>query len=43
MWKYLATYYVEGRNDDILGFLDPKGRHIPVMPIALWSVIEDTP
>jgi len=39
----LPSITVEGRNDDILDFVDPRGRHIPVMPMALWSVIEDTP
>jgi phenylacetate-CoA ligase len=39
----LPSITVEGRNDDILSFADSKGHHIPVMPMALWSVIEDTP
>jgi phenylacetate-coenzyme A ligase PaaK-like adenylate-forming protein len=34
---------VEGRNDDILRFTDPDGHSIPIMPMALWSVIKDTP
>jgi phenylacetate-coenzyme A ligase PaaK-like adenylate-forming protein len=34
---------VEGRNDDILQFTDFDGHRIPIMPMALWSVIKDTP
>jgi hypothetical protein len=33
---------VEGRNDDILRFTDMHGHGIPIMPMAMWSVIKDT-
>jgi phenylacetate-coenzyme A ligase PaaK-like adenylate-forming protein len=34
---------VEGRNDDILRFTNMHGHGIPIMPMAMWSVIKDTP
>ena len=39
----LPSITVEGRNDDILRFTDLNGHWIPIMPMALWSVIKDTP
>jgi phenylacetate-coenzyme A ligase PaaK-like adenylate-forming protein len=39
----LPSITVEGRNDDILRFNNVDGYSIPIMPMALWSVIEDTP
>ena len=39
----LPTIHVEGRDDDILRFIGPEGKLISVMPMALWSVIKDTP
>lgn len=33
----------EGRNDDILRFTDMDGRNVPIMAMAMWSVIKDTP
>lgn len=39
----LPSITVEGRNDDILRFTDLDGHCIPIMPMALWSVIKDTP
>jgi phenylacetate-coenzyme A ligase PaaK-like adenylate-forming protein len=39
----LPSITVEGRNDDILRFSNLAGRRIPIMPMALWSVIKDTP
>jgi phenylacetate-coenzyme A ligase PaaK-like adenylate-forming protein len=39
----LPSIKVEGRNDDILRFTGLDGHSIPIMPMALWSVIKDTP
>jgi phenylacetate-coenzyme A ligase PaaK-like adenylate-forming protein len=39
----LPSITVEGRNDDILRFTDVNGHSVPIMPMALWSVIKDTP
>jgi phenylacetate-coenzyme A ligase PaaK-like adenylate-forming protein len=39
----LPSIIVEGRNDDILRFTSLDGQHIPIAPMALWSVMEDTP
>jgi phenylacetate-coenzyme A ligase PaaK-like adenylate-forming protein len=39
----LPSIVVEGRNDDILCFTKPDGKAIPIMPMALWSVVKDTP
>jgi putative adenylate-forming enzyme len=39
----LPSITVEGRNDDILRFTNLAGRTVPIMPMALWSVIKDTP
>lgn len=39
----IATPTVEGRNDDILRFTDLSGHSVAIMPMALWSVVKDTP
>lgn len=39
----LPSITVEGRNDDILRFTNLVGHTVPIMPMALWSVIKDTP
>ncbi|HLO31755.1 MAG TPA: hypothetical protein VK249_21560 [Anaerolineales bacterium] len=39
----LPSITVEGRNDEILRFTNPAGHAVPIMPMALWSVIKDTP
>ena len=39
----LPVAKVEGRTDEILRFTSPNGQIIPVFPLALWSVIKETP
>lgn len=39
----LPAIVVEGRNDDILRFINGDGRWVPIMPMALWSIMKDTP
>jgi phenylacetate-CoA ligase len=39
----LPTIKVEGRTDEILRFQSPGGQSIPVLPLALWSVLKETP
>ncbi len=39
----LPSIVVEGRNDDILRFTNRDGRVVAIMPMALWSVVKDTP
>jgi phenylacetate-coenzyme A ligase PaaK-like adenylate-forming protein len=39
----LPAIRVEGRTDDILRFARPDGAGIPILPLALWSVIKETP
>lgn len=34
---------VEGRTDEILRFTSSNGQIVPVLPLALWSVIKETP
>ena len=34
---------MEGRTDEILRFRAPDGQLVPVLPLALWSVIKETP
>jgi hypothetical protein len=34
---------VEGRTDAILRFRSLDGQQIPVLPLALWSVLKETP
>lgn len=39
----LPVVNVEGRTDEVLRFAAPDGRIVPVLPLALWSVIKETP
>lgn len=39
----LPLVQVEGRTDEILRFKSSSGQLIPVLPLALWSVIKETP
>ncbi len=39
----LPVVNVEGRTDEILRFQSKNGQTIPVLPLALWSVIKETP
>ena len=39
----LPVVSVEGRTDEILRFTSPGGQVIPILPLALWSVIKETP
>lgn len=39
----LPVVNVEGRTDEILRFSAPEGQTIPILPLALWSVIKETP
>ncbi len=39
----LPSIMVEGRNDEILRFTNLDGQRVPIAPMALWSVMEDTP
>ncbi|MBP1466446.1 hypothetical protein EYB53_012095 [Candidatus Chloroploca sp. M-50] len=39
----LPVVNVEGRTDEILRFVAPGGQVVPVLPLALWSVIKETP
>lgn len=39
----LPLIKVEGRTDEILRFKSPDGGLIPILPLALWSVIKETP
>lgn len=39
----LPLIKVEGRTDEILRFESSSGGLIPVLPLALWSVIKETP
>lgn len=34
---------VEGRTDDVLRFQNPQGLFLPVLPLALWATIKQTP
>lgn len=38
----LPLIKVEGRTDEILRFKSPSGGSIPVLPLALWSVLKET-
>jgi phenylacetate-coenzyme A ligase PaaK-like adenylate-forming protein len=38
----LPVVNVEGRTDEILRFKSASGRSVPVLPLALWSVIKET-
>jgi phenylacetate-coenzyme A ligase PaaK-like adenylate-forming protein len=39
----LPVVIVEGRTDEILRFTSQGGQVIPILPLALWSVIKETP
>ena len=39
----LPIVNLEGRTDEILRFKSLNGQLIPVLPLALWSVIKETP
>lgn len=39
----LPVVNVEGRTDEILRFRSSGGQWIPVLPLALWSVLKETP
>jgi phenylacetate-CoA ligase len=39
----LPVVRVEGRTDEILRFHSDNGQLIPVLPLALWSVLKETP
>lgn len=39
----LPVVTVEGRTDEILRFTAPGGQLIPILPLALWSVLKETP
>lgn len=39
----LPVVTVEGRTDEILRFQSTGGQTVPVLPLALWSVIKETP
>jgi phenylacetate-coenzyme A ligase PaaK-like adenylate-forming protein len=39
----LPVVTVEGRTDEILRFHSATGQVVPVLPLALWSVIKETP
>ena len=39
----LPVVKVEGRTDEILRFQSSNGQSVPVLPLALWSVVKETP
>jgi phenylacetate-CoA ligase len=39
----LPVANVEGRTDEILHFKTGNGQSVPVLPLALWSVLKETP
>ncbi|MFZ6030659.1 MAG: phenylacetate--CoA ligase family protein [Chloroflexota bacterium] len=39
----LPVVNVEGRTDEVLRFTAAGGQVIPVLPLALWSVLKETP
>lgn len=39
----LPVVHIEGRTDDLLQFETVAGQKIPVLPLALWAVIKETP
>jgi phenylacetate-coenzyme A ligase PaaK-like adenylate-forming protein len=39
----LPVVNVEGRTDEVLRFVAGEGQVVPVLPLALWSVIKETP
>ena len=38
----LPIVHLEGRTDEILRFKSPSGQLIPILPLALWSVLKET-
>jgi phenylacetate-coenzyme A ligase PaaK-like adenylate-forming protein len=38
----LPVVHVEGRTDEILRFKSSSGQSVPVLPLALWSVLKET-
>ena len=43
MGSHYPLLNLEGRTDEILRFKSLNGQLIPVLPLALWSVIKETP
>jgi phenylacetate-CoA ligase len=41
--RLLPTLRVEGRTDDVLSFVAPDGREVRLLPLALGTVVEETP
>jgi phenylacetate-coenzyme A ligase PaaK-like adenylate-forming protein len=39
----LPLIKLDGRTDEILRFRSSEGQSVPVLPLALWSVIKETP
>lgn len=39
----LPAIRVEGRTDDVLRLVNRAGEVVPVLPLALWSVMKETP
>jgi phenylacetate-CoA ligase len=39
----LPVIHLEGRTDEVLRFKSSNGELIPVLPLALWSVLKETP
>lgn len=39
----LPVVTVEGRTDEILHFQASSGQTVPILPLALWSVLKETP
>ncbi|NUM46558.1 MAG: phenylacetate--CoA ligase family protein [Anaerolineales bacterium] len=39
----LPVVNVEGRTDEILRFTPAGGQVVPILPLALWSVLKETP
>jgi phenylacetate-CoA ligase len=39
----LPVVKVEGRTDEVLHFKTNDGQSIPILPLALWSVLKETP
>jgi phenylacetate-coenzyme A ligase PaaK-like adenylate-forming protein len=39
----LPAIRVEGRTDDVLRFRTAGGEVVPILPLALWSVLKETP
>jgi phenylacetate-coenzyme A ligase PaaK-like adenylate-forming protein len=39
----LPAFRVEGRTDDVLRFSGMDGKDLPILPLALWAVMKETP